>query len=82
MTYQFANAATAEFYEYFAEEIHDFYNKAGDISSELVYSLIISRGRFLIDDCWSVSVSSIRSYLNDRAETAYYERLADMEGVL
>jgi hypothetical protein len=79
MTHQFANQATAEFYEYFAEEIHDFYNLGGDITRELVDSLILSRGRYKIDNCWSVSVSSIRDYLDERAEVAYYER---MEGAL
>lgn len=82
MSYQFANKATAEFYEYFAEEIHDFYNLAGDITRELIDSLILSRGRHLIDNCWSVSVSSIRDYLDEQAEVAFYERMEAMEGVL
>ena len=80
--FEFANQATEEFYEYFAEEIHDFYNLAGDITREFVDSLILSRGRHLIDDCWSVSVSSIRDYLEDRAEMTFYERMESCEGVL
>jgi hypothetical protein len=80
--FEFANQATEEFYEYFAEEIHDFYNLAGDITRELIDSLILSRGRYLIDDCWSVSVSSIRDYLDERAEVTFYERMEAMEGVL
>jgi hypothetical protein len=80
--FEFANQATEEFYEYFAEEIHDFYNLAGDITRELIDSLILSRGRHLIDDCWSVSVSSIRDYLDERAEVVFYERMESCEGVL
>jgi len=80
--FQFKNQATEDFYEYFAEEIHDFYNLAGDISREFIDSLILSRGRHLIDDCWSVSVSSIRDYLDERAEETFYERMEAMEGVL
>jgi len=80
--FQFKNQATEDFYEYFAEEIHDFYNLAGNISTCFVDSLIISRGRYLIDDCWSVSVSSIRDYLDERAEATFYERMEAMEGVL
>ena len=80
--FEFKNEATEEFYEYFAEEIHDFYNLAGDISREFVDSLILSRGRHLIENCWSVSVSSIRDYLEERAEASYYERMEIMEGVL
>jgi hypothetical protein len=81
-SFQFKNQATEDFYEYFAEEIHDFYNLAGDITREFVDSLILSRGRHLIDDCWSVSVSSIRDYLDERAEETFYERMEAMEGVL
>ena len=80
--FEFANQATEDFYEYFAEEIHDFYNLAGDITREFVDSLILSRGRHHIDDCWSVSVSSIRDYLDERAEETFYERMEAMEGVL
>ena len=80
--FEFKNEATEEFYEYFAEEIHDFYNLAGDISREFVDSLILSRGRHLIENCWSVSVSSIRDYLDERAEVVFYERMEAMEGVL
>ena len=80
--FEFKNEATAEFYEYFAEEIHDFYNLAGDITREFVDSLILSRGRHLIENCWSVSVSSICDYLDERAEVVFYERMEAMEGVL
>ena len=80
--FEFKNEATEEFYEYFAEEIHDFYNLAGEISREFVDSLILSRGRHLIENCWSVSVSSIRDYLEERAEATFYERMEAMEGVL